>query len=577
LERVTYRGYDSFGVALANGKGIAVAKSVGTVEENRDKVEALGGTLGIGHTRWATVGGVSVANAHPHADCAGELAIVHNGDIDNFHLLRQRLHAAGHRFLSETDSEVIAHLIESYVQDDIVEATSRAIQELEGPFAIVVLHRPSGRLVLARRESPLVVGLGEGETFVASDVPAILPYTNRIVYLEDGDLALAWEGGLTVWQNGFEADRPVHQVSWSADQITKSGYDHFMLKEIHEQPDAIRDTVAEYLPASELEEAVLRAELLPVQAPDAVLLLGCGTSYHSALLGEQLLSRYLSVPITARVASEFQQPTVQAARGLAIAFSQSGETSDTMNALRRVRNTGYVSLGVTNVMGSSMTRAVDSTLYTKAGPEVAVASTKTFISQLVSVYLLSYYLSADREGVSVVPQNLRSLPNKVGQVLASEAEVREAAVRLAKCEHMFIVAKGLGVPIALEGALKFKEVAYLHTEGYPAGELKHGPFAMLSEETPVIALVFDDEYRTRVITSIKEIKARGSMVIAIADQDDREIGHFADIVLTVPKIDCTMAPLLHTIVLQLLSYYCARERRCPLDRPSNLAKSVTVP
>jgi glucosamine--fructose-6-phosphate aminotransferase (isomerizing) len=248
-----------------------------------------------------------------------------------------------------------------------------------------------------------------------------------------------------------------------------------------------------------------------------------------------------------------------------------------MNALRRLKNTGYASLGVTNVMGSSITRAVDSTLYTKAGPEVAVASTKTFISQLVSVYLLSYYLSADREAVSLIPQNLRSLPNKVGQVLTGESEIHEAALRLAKCEHMFIVAKGLGVPVALEGALKFKEVAYLHTEGYPAGELKHGPFAMLNEETPVIALVLDDEYRTRVITSIREIKARGSMVVAIADQDDHEIGQFADIVLTVPKIDSTMAPVLHTVVLQLLSYYCARERRCPIDRPRNLAKSVTVP
>jgi glucosamine--fructose-6-phosphate aminotransferase (isomerizing) len=317
--------------------------------------------------------------------------------------------------------------------------------------------------------------------------------------------------------------------------------------------------------------------VLPVRDPDAVLLLGCGTSYHAALLGEQLLSRYLSVPITARVASEFQRPTVHASRGLAIAFSQSGETSDTMNALRRLKNTGYASLGVTNVMGSSITRAVDATLYTKAGPEVAVASTKTFISQLVSVYLLSYYLSADREAVSLIPQNLRSLPNKVGQVLTGESEIHEAALRLAKCEHMFIVAKGLGVPVALEGALKFKEVAYLHTEGYPAGELKHGPFAMLNEETPVIALVLDDEYRTRVITSIREIKARGSMVVAIADQDDHEIGQFADIVLTVPKIDSTMAPVLHTVVLQLLSYYCARERRCPIDRPRNLAKSVTVP
>ena len=335
LERVAYRGYDSFGVALLNGRGIEVRKSVGTVEEHRHQVGYLKGTLGIGHTRWATVGGVSLANAHPHSDCSGELAIVHNGDIDNFHLLRQRLQHQGHQFCSETDSEVIAHLIEAYCGDDIVAATSRAIGELEGPFALVVLHRPSRRLV---------VGLGDGETCIASDVPAILPYTNRIVYLEDGDLALVWEGGLTIWQNGFEADRPVHQVSWSADQINKGGYDHFMLKEIHEQPDAIRDTMAQGMPVPAASPGPLPG-LLPVLEPDALLLLGCGTSYHTALVGEQLLTQLLLVPVTARVASEFQRPIIKAERGLAVAFSQSGETSDTLAALRRVRSAGYAALG----------------------------------------------------------------------------------------------------------------------------------------------------------------------------------------------------------------------------------------
>jgi glutamine---fructose-6-phosphate transaminase (isomerizing) len=333
------------------------------VEEHRHEVAQLKGNLGIRHTRWATVGRVSAANAHPHSDCSGDLAIVHNGDIDNFHFLRQRLQAQGHRFRSETDSEVIAHLIESYSGDDIVAAASRAIRELEGPFAILVLHRPSRRLVVARRESPLVVGIGDGETFIASDVPAILPYTDRIVYLEDGDLALVWEGGLTVWQNGFEADRPVHRVNWSADQISKGGYDHFMLKEIHEQPEAIRDTVAESMPGPEAASLAAARSWLPVPEPDALLLLGCGTSYHTALLGEQLLSQLLPVPVMARVASEFQRVAVKAARGLAIAFSQSGETSDTLAALRRVKGAGYATLGVTNVMGSSMTRAVDTTWY----------------------------------------------------------------------------------------------------------------------------------------------------------------------------------------------------------------------
>ena len=577
LDRVTYRGYDSFGVALLNGKGITVSRGLGTVEDNRDEIVHLSGTLGIGHTRWATIGGVSVENAHPHSDCSGDLAIVHNGDIDNFYALRERLQEEGHQFRSQTDSEVIAHLIESYAKEDIVEATSRAVQQLEGPFAIVVLHRPSRRLVVARRESPLVIGLGNGETFVASDVPAILPYTNRIVYLEDEDLALVWEGGLTVWQNGFEADRPVHQVSWSPDQISKGGYDHFMLKEIHEQPAAIRDTVAQYLPVSESESPLPEVDFLSKSEPDSVVLLGCGTSYHTALLGEQILSRYLTVPVVARVASEFQNPNIVVKKGLSVAFSQSGETSDTLNAVRRIKGIGYATVGVTNVMGSSMTRKVEATLYTKAGPEVAVAATKTFVSQLVSLYVLAYYLAPDRKMVATIPQNLRALPDLVGQVLENAEMIRDVAMEIANCDHMFIVAKGLGVPVALEGALKFKEVAYLHTEGYPAGELKHGPFAMLSKETPVIALVLNDEHRARVITCIKETRARGSMVIAIADQDDTEIGQYADRVVPVPKVDPLMAPVLHTVVLQLMSYYCALERGCAIDRPRNLAKSVTVP
>jgi glucosamine--fructose-6-phosphate aminotransferase (isomerizing) len=577
LERVTYRGYDSFGVALLNGQGIAVAKSLGTVAQHREKVGHLQGTLGIGHTRWATVGGVSLANAHPHSDCSGDLALVHNGHIDNFHRLRQRLQDQGHRFRSQTDSEVIAHLIESYAADDIVAATSRAMGELEGPFALVLLHRPSRRLVVARRESPLVVGLGQGETFIASDVPAILPYTNRILYLEDGDLALVWEGGLTVWQEGFEADRPVHQVNWSAHQISKGGYDHFMLKEIHQQPDAIRDTVAEGLPGPAAASLAAARGVLPVAEPDALLLLGCGTSYHAALLGEHLLAPLLPVPVTARVASECQGPAIKAQRGLAVAFSQSGETSDTLAALRRVKSAGYAALGVTNVMGSSLTRMADATLYTRAGPEVAVASTKTFLAQLVALYLLGYYLSPDRAAVATLPQDLRVLPSKVRQTLANESAVRQAARGLAGCEHLFIVAKGLGVPVALEGALKFKEVAYLHTEGYPAGELKHGPFALLSEATAVIALVLDDQHRTRVLTSIKEIKARGSRVVAIAQPEDKETAQFVDLVLTTPKLDPLLSPVLPTVVLQLLAYHCARERGCPIDRPRNLAKSVTVP
>lgn len=575
LERVTYRGYDSFGVALLNGQGIEVYKSVGTVEECRAQVPPLQGTLAIGHTRWSTVGKVSVDNAHPHLDCSGEVAIVHNGDIDNFSYLRQRLQDQGHSFRSETDSEVIAHLIEAYSNGDIVDAVSRAMRELEGSFAIAVLHRPSRQIVAARRESPLVIGLGKGEAFIASDIPAILPYTNQVAFLEDGDLALVSEEGLRVWHDGREASRQVHQVSWSAEQMSKGGYDHFMLKEIYEQPQAIRDTVADYTEQSRGGPSL--GCFLPVTDPDVVLLLGCGTSYHAALLGEQLLSRLLPGPVVARVASEFQAGSLRSDRGLAIAFSQSGETTDTITALRHVKSAGFSSLAVTNVMESSITRAVDATLYTRAGPEVAVASTKTFISQLVALYVLAYQLAPDRQAVEMIPRNLRALPGKVRQLLANVETIQQCARELAEAPYMFVIAKGLDVPVALEGALKFKEVAYLHTEGYPAGELKHGPFALLQEETPVLAIVPADQHRARMLTTIREIKTRGSRVIAIAAQDDEEVAEFADSVLRIPKIDPLMSPVLNTVMVQLLSYYCALERGCPIDRPRNLAKSVTVP
>jgi glucosamine--fructose-6-phosphate aminotransferase (isomerizing) len=367
----------------------------------------------------------------------------------------------------------------------------------------------------------------------------------------------------------------VHQVNWTAEQIGKGGYEHFMLKEIHEQPQAIRDTAAAGLPDS--DEHTASGITLPVEDPSSILLLGCGTSYHAALLGEQILSRLLNVPVVARVASELHESSFQSPRGLVIAFSQSGETSDTIAALRRVQEAGYRSLAVTNVMGSSITRLADATLYTRAGPEVAVASTKSFLSQLVAIYLLALQLAPERPEAAVIDQQLRSLPGKVSQLLANTEAIQQTARELAQHQHMFIVAKGLGVPVALEGALKFKEVAYIHTEGYPAGELKHGPFAMLDRDTPVVAIVPADQHRTRVITAIREIKARGPQVVALADREDTEISAFADTVLPLPKVDPLLAPVLQTVVLQLLSYYAARERGCPIDRPRNLAKSVTVP
>ena len=389
-------------------------------------------------------------------------------------------------------------------------------------------------------------------------------------------MALVSQEGLQIWHGDREVTRTVHRITWNAEQMNKGGYDHYMLKEIYEQPQAIRDTMADYSAHARGESPL--EQILPSRDPDMVLLVGCGTSYHSALLGEQVLSRLLTVPVVARVASEFRGGASQAQhRMLAIAFSQSGETTDTIAALRSINSAGYASLAVTNVMGSSISRTANATLYTRAGPEVAVASTKTFVSQVAAAYCLGYDLAADGGGTDGIPEHLRALPGKLQQVLSNGKNIERVATQLAHRHHMFIVAKGLDVPIAMEGALKFKEVAYLPTEGYPAGELKHGPFALLDQDTPVIAIVSPDENRTRVLTTIKEIKCRGSTVIAIAARDDGEVAEFADAVITVPKADPMVAPLLHAVVLQLLSYHCARERGCPIDRPRNLAKSVTVP
>jgi len=575
LERVTYRGYDSFGVAVLNGGGIQLHKATGTVEEGRSAIRGLDGTAGIGHTRWATVGKVSQKNAHPHIDCSGQIAVVHNGDIDNYHQIRRRLKTEGHVFRSETDSEVISHLIETYNGADLLHAVRRAVKELQGSYAIVVLRQGTRELVAARRESPLVLALGEEEVFAASDVPAVLPYTNRIIYLEDGDVARLSREGVEVWSNGHRATRKVHQLDWSVDQLDRSGFEHFMLKEIHEQPQAMQDTIGPYLKPESPNETNGLA-LFP--QPSRLLLLGCGTSYHACLIGKQVMERVLALPVDVQVASEYLSRGKSADASLAVALSQSGETADTLSALRQVVKDGYHTLAITNVTGSSLTRISDSVLYTQAGPEVAVAATKTFISQLAAIYLLGFSLER-KNGTKCrsLLQDLQALPNHVRRILSDTAPIERVGRELAQYDNLFLIARGLNFPVALEGALKFKEIAYVHAEGCPAGELKHGPFALLGPEVPVIAIVAPDEHRTRMLTAIREIAARGSTVIAITDRDDTETRSYTDKVLTIPSVHPLFTPVLNTVVVQLLSYYCGRERGCPIDRPRNLAKSVTVP
>ena len=573
LRMVTYRGYDSYGVAVLNGDGISTQKSVGAVDQCSHDAGQIHGTAGIGHTRWATVGAVSGPNAHPHEDCSGQIAIVHNGDIENYRELRAELAAAGHVLKSDTDSEVIAHLIESYESGNILAAVRKATRRLVGSYALVVLHRPTRCLVVARQQSPLVVGLGDSEAFVASDVPALLPYTHQVVYLADGDLGLIGKGGLSVWHDGVEVERPVHVVEWEAGQLTKGGFEHYMLKEIHEQPDAIRHTLGGY---ANSEQSTLQFKgIIPVRAPDEVLLLGCGTSFHAALVGEQLLTAALGVPVRACVASEYTGVAKARGKGLAIAMTQSGETADTVTAAVRAKAAGYSVLAITNVPESSISRLADGTFYTKAGPEVAVAATKTFTAQLVALEMLAMELAATSR-VEAAAIELRRLPNAVEQALMASEAVRSAGKMLASYEKLFIIAKGANIPVAMEGALKFKEVAYLHTEGCPAGELKHGPFALLGAETPVIAIVPSDGDRPRMLNAMREIATRGSRLVALVDGNDEEAAELSDVVIQAPKVGAALQPIVNTVMLQLLSYYCALERGCPIDRPRNLAKSVTV-
>ena len=581
LQRVTYRGYDSFGVAVRNGNGIRCQKAVGTVEGGRNAIKRVEGTAGIGHTRWATVGKVSKENAHPHMDCGDSIAVVHNGDIENYVELRRRLIADGHRFRSETDSEVIAHLIEAHRTSDMLSAVREAVKEIEGSYAIVVLHEKAGELIAARQESPLVLAIGDHETFAASDAPAVLPYTNKFVYMEDGDVARLTPDGVQVWANGHEAKRTVHQVDWNVDQLDRGGFAHYMLKEIHEQPQAAQDTIASVQNA--LRGGASYGVGLPsfkgakAFSPNEILLLGCGTSFHAGLIAKPFIERLTGVRVDAEVATEFQCRTTSAKGALAIALSQSGETSDTLAAIKKVKSNGYHTMGITNVVGSSISRATEEILFTQAGPEVAVAATKTFIAQVVALYCFGLSMKGvDPRKRASLERHLRKLPNQLRRLLSDTQAFEDLGRSLAAYDSLFIIARGRNYPVALEGALKFKEVAYVHAEGCPAGELKHGPFALLGPKVPVLAIVGQDDQRVRMHTAIREIKARGSRVIAVTTDDDDETGAFTDELLKLPATNPVFSPVINAVAMQLLSYYCALERGCPIDRPRNLAKSVTV-
>jgi glutamine---fructose-6-phosphate transaminase (isomerizing) len=586
LERLEYRGYDSAGICLINGS-IEITRRVGRVQALRDAVgaDAHPATLGLAHTRWATHGGVTEGNAHPVEACPGSgVTVVHNGIIENYVPLRRRLADDGHVFNTDTDTEVIAHLVESHYDGDLVEAVRRAYGELHGHFAFAVVHSEHPHeIVAARRQCPLVVGVGDGETFMASAIPAFLKETRRVQYVLDNEIVVARPDGATFLNgDGSTIERPVETVDWDDDAAEKQGYETFMLKEIHEQPDAIAETIGERLYHGELQLDGLNLSEEQIKGLSRVVMLACGTAYHAGLVGRYLLEEWARLPAESDIASEwrYRRPVIDE-HTLVVAVSQSGETIDTLAAMKEARERGGHVLAVTNVMGSQMTRECDSVLYTRAGLEIGVAASKTFTSQVVLMYLLALKLglvrgTIDPERAEVLLTQVRSLPELAQRTLDRADQVEPIAERFWQNEFFLYLGRYIGLPIALEGALKLKEISYIPTDAYAAGEMKHGPIALLDDTTPVVVVATDNHVYEKIVSNIEEVRARGAHVIAVATEGNTEIQNVAEHVLYLPPTEPELQAVLAILPLQQLAYGIARRRGLDIDKPRNLAKTVTV-
>ncbi|HEX9855472.1 MAG TPA: glutamine--fructose-6-phosphate transaminase (isomerizing) [Acidimicrobiia bacterium] len=586
LRRLEYRGYDSAGIAVTNGS-IQVRKAQGKIQRLADLLESdpLTGKIGIGHTRWATHGVPSDLNAHPHTDPSGRFVVVHNGIIENFQDLRDELIAQGHEFTSQTDTEILAHLVADLYEGDLVASVRAAVARAEGAYALVVMsmHDP-GTIVAVRRISPLVVGLGEGETFLASDIPAVLHHTRDFLIIEDGELVVVTQDGAIVETiEGAPVDRAVTHIEWDAAQAERGGFEHFMLKEIHEQPAVITETLAGRLEqdGSVWLEDVKFDDAFASQL-DEIWITACGTAYHAGLVGGEIFRKLLRVPATVEYAHELRYNDPLIRRGsLAVAISQSGETADTLAAARLARERGSRLMALTNVVGSTLSREADDVLYTRAGPEISVASTKAYLAMLIAQYLLALRIGKARgvvdQGIADrVAHGLHLLPSHVAAVLQDDTVVLAAAERLAAAQDVYFIGRGLDYAVAMEGSLKLKEVSYLHSEAMPAGELKHGTLALVTQDVPVVVVLTQQAVYEKTISAIQEVKARGGHVIAVAYEDDASIGRHADMVIPIPRTDDLLGPVTAVVPLQLLAYHVARLRGHDIDQPRNLAKSVTV-
>jgi len=588
LHRLEYRGYDSAGVAVQNGNGVVLRKLAGRVTRLHQLLDAepVLGQSGIAHTRWATHGAPTRTNAHPHTDCTGAIALVHNGIIENADALRTKLQEAGHEFGTETDTETLAHLIEEAPGDSLEDRVIAALAHVEGTYGLAVISSAEpGKIVVARKGSPVLLGIGDKEYFVASDASAILEHTRQVVYLDDGDIAVVTPQGYRVIDlEQRDQDRAVSDIEWDLAAIELGGYPHFMLKEIYEQPETVNATLRGRLL---FDEGTARLNGLNLTPEDCVgiqriLIVACGTSWHSGLVGRYALEELAGIPVDVEYASEYRyRPHLHLPGTLAIAISQSGETADTLEAMRAARGAGCRVVGVVNVVGSTIARESDGGIYLHAGPEIGVASTKAFTSQITALLLLGLYLGRQRGALSeeqgrAFASDLSNLPELVKRTLELSADMAEIAKSYGDTRNALYLGRGVNFPVALEGALKLKEISYIHAEGYPAAEMKHGPIALIDENMPVVFVAPQDQVYQKVLSNMQEVKARGGRILAVTSEGKSDLGALAERQLHVPSCPPLLSPVVTVIPLQLLAYHIAVLRGCDVDRPRNLAKSVTV-
>jgi glutamine---fructose-6-phosphate transaminase (isomerizing) len=587
LSRLEYRGYDSVGIAVQNGQGMVVRKLAGRVDGLRVALrsENIHGGAGIGHTRWATHGPPTERNAHPHVDCRGEFVVVHNGIIENALALRTSLTRAGHTFRTDTDTEVLAHLLEDEPAATLEGRVVGALSYLEGTFGVAVMStREPGKLVVARQGSPVLIGIGESEYFVASDAAAVLEHTRSVVYLDDGDVAILTADGFRIIDRQARPQtRSIAALDWDLEAIELGGYPHFMLKEIFEQPETVRNTVRGRIVPGRAEVRLDGLNLDPeaCRKVERMVLLGCGTSWHAGLVGRYVLEKLSGIPVQVEYASEYRTHTRFSLKNtLAVALSQSGETADTLDALRAAKESGARVVGLINAVGSTMARESDGGVYLHAGPEIGVASTKAFTSQIVALVLLGLYLGQHRGLAPAVARamvrDLQRLPDLVARTLELDDAITEIAAEHADAANFLYLGRGAHFPVALEGALKLKEISYIHAEGYPAAEMKHGPIALIDEAMPIVFLAPHDEMHAKLVGNIQEVKARGGRTIVLSEEGGAPLPGLADHQLFIPATSTLLAPIVASIPLQLLAYRIAVLRGCDVDRPRNLAKSVTV-